>query len=82
MNTPMDDWTNAPMDHCAVDNLLRDLPGANPDVARAARTRGRCHQAMTRRVSKRRLESALVGGFCAVYITIGAFIAVHFRGLN
>ena len=77
MNTPMDQWTDGPMDQCAIDPLLRDLPCADPGAACSARVRARCHRAMNRRVVKRPLESVIVGGFCAVYVTGLALLALE-----
>jgi hypothetical protein len=69
------------MDQCAIENLLWDLPGTEPDAARTARTRARCHKTMNRPVAHRRLESVIVGSFCVAYVTIGAVLALYYRGL-
>ena len=78
-----DDWTSA------VDGLeeaLAALPRANPNAARAHRVRLACHLELTRhrreRVAKAGgLESALVGGFCAVYFSLLMLLALRTHGL-
>ena len=79
-NGPVE-WTNGARDQSAVDELLKDLPRPTPDGARSARVRARCHEAMNRRVVKRPLESAVVGGFCVVYFTGVALMALRTHGL-
>lgn len=77
-----DEWTTS-MDQCSVEDLLRGLPHREPDVAHSARVRQRCHKVLARRskVVARPLESALVGGFCAVYFAGVALMALHTHGL-
>ena len=80
-----DDWTT-------VGELLSGLPRATPDAARAALVREQCHRKLPRpRLRASRygrqapvilaLESAVVGGFCAVYVSLLALIALHTHGL-
>ena len=80
-----DDWTT-------VEELLLALPSAAPDAERAKRLRERCHRKLTRprlRASRyggqapviRALASAIVGGFCAVYVSLLALIALRTRGV-
>jgi hypothetical protein len=80
-----DDWTT-------VEELLSGLPRATPDAARATHVRERCHRKLPRRRLRASrygsqaplipaLESAVVGGFCAVYLSLLALIALHTHGL-
>ena len=80
-----DDWTT-------VEELLSGLPGAAPDAERAKRVRERCRRKLSRprvRASRdgrqapgiRALASAIVGGFCAVYVSLLALIALRTRGI-
>ena len=83
-----DDWTT-------IENVLSELPRTNSDAARSERVRGRCHKQLTRprrlprrsrdckaRVAKAGpLESAVVGGFCAVYFVGVALMALHTHGI-
>ena len=78
-----------------LDEVLGQLPQANPDATQAHRVRALCHLELTRsrslprrsrdrreRVAKAGpLESALVGGFCAIYFTGVALMALHVHGL-
>ncbi len=74
-----------------LDEVLRLLPGSAPDTARAQRVRAACHLELVqsggspaiaqRGAAGRRLESALVGGFCAVYFSGVALIALRTHGL-
>ena len=78
-----DDWTT---DLDGLDGLLRELPSANPEAARAQRVRLACQLELTRhrrvRLAKAgTLESALVGGFCAVYFSLLTLIALRSHGL-
>ena len=82
MNSSMDQWTNGPVDQCAVDNLLRDLPRANPEARHSRLVLAKCHKALRRPPLRRTVESVIVAGFCAAYITIGAFLAMAFRSLH
>ena len=81
-NGPADQWTNGPMDECLLDDL-RGLPFREPAVAHSARVRQRCHKVLARRskVVARPLESALVGGFCAVYFAGVALMALRTHGI-
>ena len=80
-----DDWTT-------VEGALSGLASAAPDAARAERVREKCHRKLARphlRASRygrqspfiRGLESAVVGGFCAVYVSLLVLIALRTRGL-
>ncbi|MEO6222452.1 MAG: hypothetical protein ABIP90_04320 [Vicinamibacterales bacterium] len=72
-----------------VEDVLAELPRSNPDTARSQRVRARCHAAMTRRRGgqvkagsfSRAVESAVVGGFCAVYLCALTLIALHSHGV-
>ena len=68
---------NSSRDECGVDGLLRDLPRADPDIVRTARIRERCLKTLNRRTARRPIESALVGGFCAVYLAGIALLALQ-----
>ncbi|HUR20685.1 MAG TPA: hypothetical protein VMZ90_07745 [Vicinamibacterales bacterium] len=83
-----DDWTT-------VEEVLSRLPSTTPDAARAERVRHTCHLELTRlrrlpRGSRDRrerfpkagaFESAIVGGFCAVYVSLLGLIALQTHGL-
>ena len=69
-----DEWTT-------VEDVLAGLPRANSDAARSERVRFRCHRALTRRSRSSTIESAVVGGFCAVYLCFVAIMALHSHGL-
>jgi hypothetical protein len=77
-----DDWT-------IVEAVLAELPRPNSDGARAERVRARCHKALSRskRPSvqppplRRAIESAVVGGFCAVYLCVLVLVALHTHGV-
>ena len=64
-----------------IDEMLGQLPRVTPDAGRAQRVRAECHLALTRPPSQRTLESALVGGFCAVYFSGVALMALRAHGL-
>ena len=74
-----------------LDEMLGQLPRVAPDAARAQRVRIRCHGQLTRpwhlpaiarsATAGRKLESALVGGFCAVYFSGVALMALRAHGL-
>jgi len=74
-----DEWTS-------VDDVLAGLPRANSDAARSERVRARCHRTLSRRSDvrisplRRAIESAVVGGFCAVYLCLLALMALHTHG--
>ena len=72
------DWTIAAEE---VDDVLGQLPRANPDAARAQRVRDRCHRKLTRPPLQHQLEAAVVGGFCAVYLCLLTLIALRTHGL-
>jgi hypothetical protein len=79
-----DDWT-------IIDEVLAGLPRASPDAGRTLHVRARCYKALSesrrpapcppKREARRWVESALVGGFCAVYFFGVAVIALHTHGL-
>ena len=79
-----DDWTT-------LEDALGQLPRAKPDAARAQHVRERCHRTLTRTrglpviarsaTVGRALESAVVGGFCAVYFSLLTLIALRTHGL-
>ena len=69
-----DDWT-------PVEDVLTGLRTSTSDAARAQRVRDKCHRELTRRPFTRPLESAVVGGFCAVYVSLLALIALRTHGL-
>ncbi len=78
-----DDWTN---DLDGLEGLLRELPRASPNAARAQRVRLACQLELTRHRRERlakagALESTLVGGFCAVYFSLLTLIALRTHGL-
>lgn len=70
-----DDWIR-------LDDVLHGLPGGQPDAKRSNLVRERCHRKLTRRPIRRTVETVIVGGFCAAYVTIGAFLALYYRGLH
>ena len=69
-----DDWTT-------VEEVLSGLPSATPEAARYARVRAKCHRKLTRPSFQHVLESAVVGGFCAVYISLVTLMALRSHGL-
>ena len=78
-----DDWRS-------VEDVLSGLATASPDAARATRVRAMCHRKLARhqrvpavagRAKAGPLETAVVGGFCAVYVSLLALIALHTRGV-
>ncbi len=77
-----DDWTT-------VEDVLAELPRPNSDGMRAERVRARCHRALSRSQRpavqspplRRAIESAVVGGFCAVYLCAMAIVALHTHGV-
>lgn len=77
-----DDWTT-------VEAVLSELPRPNSDGMRAERVRARCHRALSgsRRPGvqppppRRAIESAVVGGFCAVYLCALVLVALHTHGV-
>ena len=68
------DWTR-------FEEVLQCLPAANVDARRSDLVREKCHRAMKRPPLRRTVESVIVGGFCVAYITIGAVLALYYRGL-
>lgn len=78
-----DDW--------AVEEVLSGLSAVTPDAARATRVREMCQGKLARPGVRarnggrapfmRKLESAAVSGFCAVYISLLALIALRAHGL-
>lgn len=78
-------------DRTTLDEVLGQLPRANPDSARSERVRARCHAKLAPRLRASRyggqapfipaLESAVVGGFCAVYFSLLMLIALRSHGL-
>jgi hypothetical protein len=74
-----------------VFRTLGGLPAATADAARSDRVRARCHEVLSRhrlaaeraatRSRARRLEPALVGGFCLMYLTAVAVGALRAHGL-
>lgn len=68
-----------------VMRMVERLPRAEPDSARAARTRARCRAALARRRRERApvrfWESALVGGLCAAYFVEVVRQALHLYGV-
>lgn len=77
-------------DSTIIDDVLAELPRSNPDAARSERVRARCHRKLARprtlpaiaRSAKagRAVESGVVGGFCAVYLTVLALLALQTHG--
>lgn len=79
-------------DEAAVVTLLEGLARSDSDALRSDRVRARCHRVLARRQTLvvrsrpgrsqawRVLESAIVGGFCTVYLTLIALIALQSRG--
>lgn len=69
--------------------MLSRLPAAAPDVARADRTRQRCHAATRRleRSAQRRrefmrvFEPVIVGGFSAIYLAAVAMDFLRWHGI-
>ena len=69
--------------------MLSRLPAAAPDVARAERTRQRCHvaarrqerSAQRRREFRRVLEPVIVGGFSAIYLAVVAMDFLRWHGI-
>ncbi len=68
--------------------MLSDLPQAEPDRARAARVRARCHTALARsqpRAQRRggpRLTEAMLAGLGVVYLIESVRQALLFLGLG
>ena len=79
-----DDWTT-------INEGLSGLSSATPDAARAQRVRDACRTTLLesrrpapcppKREARRWVESALVGGFCAVYFSGVALMALRAHGL-
>ena len=72
-----------PDDVAVVRQLLSNLPAGEPDAARAARLRARCRAELERRTPGRstRLETAIVGSFCLVYLFGVIVLALRSEGL-
>ena len=81
-------------DSTAIDEVLAGLPLSEGNERRSERVRARCHKTLSgsRRpgvpesgVRPPRLrhasEAAVVGGFCAVYLTVLALIALQAHGM-
>jgi hypothetical protein len=78
-------------DRTPVDYLLAELPRPDSNAARQERVRSRCHNELARRPRprspvlrltpmRRRVETVLVGGFCAAYLCALALQALHSHG--
>jgi hypothetical protein len=82
-----------PRDLTAVDRGLAGLPRSESDARRSSRVRSRCHAILARQRApvpalgsgsgrhRRALESAVVGGFCVIYLCAVAFVALRSHGL-
>lgn len=80
-------------DEAAVETLLAGLARSDSDASRASRVRARCHRVLARRQTPvvrsqpdrsrawRVLESAIVGGFCTVYLSLIALMALQSHGV-
>lgn len=80
-------------DEAAVETLLAGLPRPNSDALRSDRVRARCHRVLARRQTPavrsqlgrsrawRAVESAIVGGFCTVYLSLIALMALQSHGV-
>jgi hypothetical protein len=81
-------------DQMTIDEVLAGLPRSNPDAAGSQRVRRQCHRALNRRsrpsgprvrrattMFRRTLESALVGGFCAAYLSLLTLMALRTHGV-
>lgn len=73
-----------------LDQLLTDLPAHDSEPARSARVRARCHHLLAHttapkghaaRRSNRLAVSALIGGFCFVYLSAVVLNALRSEGL-
>jgi hypothetical protein len=69
-----DEWTG-------FEDVLSSLRMETPETGHSRLVREKCHRALRRPPLRRTVESVIVGSFCAAYITVGAFLAVHYRGL-
>ena len=67
-------------DSAIIDDVLAELPRSNPDAARSERVRARCHRKLARPPFRNAVESGVVGGFCAVYLTVLALLALQTHG--
>jgi hypothetical protein len=78
-------------DSRTIDDVLSGLSSAAPDAARAQRVRDLCCTTLLesrrpaacapKREARRWVESAIIGGFCAVYFSGVALMALHTHGL-
>lgn len=78
-------------DESAVVMMLAGLRQSDSDASRSERVRARCHKVLAhnrpaviparRQRLQRALEFAVVGGFCAVYLSAVTVLALQTRGL-
>jgi hypothetical protein len=72
-----------------LDRWLAALPSVRPNEARASRARERClrawqtavHSGRRRRLARRRIEAAVIGGFSLLYAASVAIEILHWRGI-
>lgn len=64
-----------------LDEVLAALQSATPDSARSARVRDACKRKLTRPPARRTVETAVVGGFCAIYVGALVLNALRVHGL-
>ena len=63
-----------------LERSLSSLPAYSPDPQRLKYVREECHAALGARASRRRIESAIVIGSCAAYLSSVLHTAVLLYG--